>query len=100
MVLIAFTTTQSQYKDVSSTLLVNGAYTAFEAETIEVNLNGYGFWAVGFGLSYISATTDIDSVSWQYEMIPFNVYGKFFFGSPVLRAYISAGITDFLLMVV
>ena len=104
MVLIAFTTTQSQYKDVSSTLLVNGAYTAFEAETIEVNLNGYGFgvayesnfprtpWAVGFGLSYISATTDIDSVSWQYEMIPFNVYGKFFFGSPVLRAYISAGL--------
>jgi hypothetical protein len=103
MVIIAFTTTQSQYKDGSSTLLVNGAYTAFQAEDIEVNLNGYGFgvayeanfpqspWACGFGLSYIRATTDIDSVSWQYEMIPFNLYGKFFFGSPRFRGYISAG---------
>jgi hypothetical protein len=104
MVMIAFTTARSQYKDASSSLLVNGAYTIFQGQEIDVNLNGYGFgvayesnffgtpWAVGVGLSYISATTDIDSVSWQYEMIPFNVYGKYFFGSPKFRGYITAGL--------
>ena len=43
VVMIAHTTSQSQYKDGSTSLLVNGAYTAFQAQEVEVNLNG-GIW--------------------------------------------------------
>lgn len=93
----------TQYKDGSNALLLGGSYSIFDVEYHDLTMKGYGAggayesnfdgspFAVGFSVSYLSSEDQTDSAQINLSALPLNIYGKYFFGNPTVRGYLSIG---------
>jgi hypothetical protein len=101
--IVLSTLANAQYKVDSKLLLLNGAFSKFQVDDSDRNLDGYGFgaayeatfeekWALGVSLSYTTSVDETDTSSVSFSAIPFNLYGKFLFGNPKVKGFLQAGL--------